>query len=520
MIFVNELSKSFGATLILNEISFNVSDGEKIGLVGPNGTGKSTLLKLIADIESPDAGTAGHNGGELSYLKQDVPFESTNALLEELWVAFDDITSLQQKIDTVSNQISEGAGNIEELINEQASLFTELEILDGYRVEKRIGRVLDGLGFTQEDRKKKCGDFSGGWKMRIGLAKVLVRQPEHLLLDEPTNHLDTNAKTWLTQYLFQFPGTVILVTHDRDFLDGVAARIVELRDGIVTSYLGNYSSFLKQKASKLAQLQKTAAQENREIAKQERFIERFRSKATKATQVKSREKSLQKINRTILPNKEKKISFQLKASSRVEREVLQVEGLGHSWDNRTVLVDANLLVERGQKIVLVGPNGSGKSTFLRALSGEFIPTEGTISWSERAEPAYYDQHQDEVLDLNLSVLDEVKSVALGKAESEIRKALGQFLFRGDTVYKSISVLSGGERSRVALAKFLLKPSNVLLLDEPTNHLDVMTRKMIIEALSKYEGTIVCASHDNLLMHEVATRVIQVEDGECVELSRF
>ena len=356
MIFVNEISKSFGATLILNEISFNVNDGEKIGLVGPNGTGKSTLLKLIAGMESPDAGTAGHNNGELSYLKQDVPFDSANALLEELWIAFDDITSLQQKLDAVSNQISEGAENIEELIDEQASLFTELEILDGYRIEKRIGRVLDGLGFTQEDRKKKCGDFSGGWKMRIGLAKVLVRQPEHLLLDEPTNHLDADAKTWLTQYLSQFPGTVILVTHDRDFLDGVAERIVELRDGVVTSYLGNYSSFLKQKAAKLAQLQKAATQENREIAKQERFIERFRSKATKATQVKSREKSLQKINRTVLPNKEKKISFQLKSSSRVEREVLQVEGLGHNWDDQTVLIDANLLVERGEKIVLVGPN--------------------------------------------------------------------------------------------------------------------------------------------------------------------
>lgn len=517
MIFVNELSKSFGATPILRDVSFHVPNGEKIGLVGPNGTGKSTLLKLVAGVETPDSGTAGCKGGELSYLNQDIPFESDRRLLEELWVSFDDVTTLQREIDQVSELISQGTGDIDELIDQQASLFSAFEALDGYRIEERIGRVLDGLGFTKGDRDKKCGDFSGGWKMRIGLAKILVRQPEHLLLDEPTNHLDERAKTWLTQYLSQFFGTVVLVTHDRNFLDGVAERIVELRDGLVTSYVGNYSSFLTQKAAKIAQLEKAATQENREIARQERFIERFRSKATKATQVASREKSLGKINRTVLPSKEKQVSFKLESSGRVEREVLQVDGLGHNWDDQTILIDANMVVERGQKVVLIGPNGSGKSTFLRAISGEFAPTEGSIVWADRAEPTYYDQHQDEVLDVSISVLDEVKSVATGKSETEIRRALGQFLFQGDTVHKLISVLSGGERSRVALAKFLLQPSNVLLLDEPTNHLDVTTRKKLIEALSEYDGTIVCASHDDLLVKEVATRVIQVEDGECTEI---
>ena len=273
MIFVNELSKSFGATPILRDVSFHVPDGEKIGLVGPNGTGKSTLLKLVAGVETPDSGTAGCKAGELSYLNQDVPFESDRKLLEELWVSFDDVTTLQSEIDKVSELISQGTGDIDELIEQQASLFAAFEALDGYRIEERIGRVLDGLGFTKEDRDKKCGDFSGGWKMRIGLAKILVRQPEHLLLDEPTNHLDERAKAWLTQYLSQFSGTVVLVTHDRDFLDGVVERIVELRDGLVTSYVGNYSSFLTQKAAKIAQLEKTATQENREIARQERFIE-------------------------------------------------------------------------------------------------------------------------------------------------------------------------------------------------------------------------------------------------------
>ena len=520
MILVEQLTKSFGPMSVLADVSFTVSDGEKVGLVGPNGTGKSTLLELIAGVGDPDDGLARHTDGSLSYLQQDVPFESDRVLLQEMWVAFADVTAVQKQLDEIADQISDGNGDIDELIDRQASLFSQFESLDGYRIEQRIGRVLDGLGFLVEDRQKACGDFSGGWKMRIGLAKVLVRNPDHLLLDEPTNHLDSSAKIWLSEYLSQFSGSLLLVTHDREFLDLVSTRIIELRDGKIRSYTGNYSEFLSQKAKDIVLLQKTADRENREISRQERFIERFRSKATKATLVASREKALAKKVRTKVPDKEKDVSFQLESSGRVEREVVTVEHLGHIWEEEPVLIDANLLVERGEKVLLVGPNGSGKSTFLRAIWGEFEPTEGQVSWAERAEPAYYDQHQDEALKGELSVIEEVKSVAQGQSETEIRKVLGQFLFTGDQVFKLISVLSGGEKSRVALAKFLIQPSNVLILDEPTNHLDATTRRKLVQALKKYDGTILCASHDQLLVTEIASRVIRVEDGECVELMNW
>ena len=331
--------------------------------------------------------------------------------------------------------------------------------------------------------------------MRVALAQVLVRRPDHLLLDEPTNHLDAAARTWLVGHLQAYKGTVLIVSHETDFLDATVQRIIDLRDGEARSYPGNHSDYRRQRAALLAQQRSTADRQQREIARQTRFIDRFRSTATKAKQVQSRIKALDKIERVSAPNAERAVHFRIQTAGRPERAVLTVQDLSHAYDDHIVLVGANLEIERGEKVALVGPNGGGKSTLLRALAGHIAPTEGSIAWAERAEFGYYDQHQDEALDPSRTVLEEVASIAGDHTDGDLRSVLGRFLFRGEDVFKRISVLSGGERSRVALAKFLIQPSNVLLLDEPTNHLDGATRARLIKALADYDGTIICASHD-------------------------
>jgi ATP-binding cassette subfamily F protein 3 len=353
--------------------------------------------------------------------------------------------------------------------------------------------------------------------MRIALAKILVRRPDHILLDEPTNHLDTAARAWLAEDIEKYPGTVLIVTHDIDFLDRVAERILELRDRAVTSFTGNYSEYQRQKAAQLQQQDRAAARQDREIARQERFIERFRYKATKATAVKSREKAVAKIERIDHTRKEREVTINLAVHGRTERDVLLLDSVGHAYGDHVVLIDVDLHVERGQKVAFVGPNGSGKSTLLKIIAGIVEPSEGEVQWAERARAGYYDQHQDEALDRDRSVLEEVRSVAGSEPDVRLRSILGQFLFKGDDVLKRVGVLSGGERSRVALAKFLIQPTNVLLLDEPTNHLDRNTRRKLIEALEKYEGTIVVASHDPGILDRVATRVYEIADGGCREV---
>ncbi len=307
------------------------------------------------------------------------------------------------------------------------------------------------------------------------------------------------------------------MTHEAEFLDRVATRILDLRDGAVEGYTGNYSDYQRQKADKLQQQDRAAARQEREISRQERFIERFHAKASKATAVKSREKALAKVERIERTRKDSEVSFHLAAHGRTERDVLMLEHIGHAYGEHVVLIDVNLEVERGQKVVLIGPNGSGKSTLLRIAAGLLVPTEGSIEWAERARKEYYDQHQDEVLDADSTVLAEVRSVAPEEPEVRLRTVLGQFLFRGDDVFKKIGVLSGGERSRVALAKFLIQPTNVLLLDEPTNHLDRPTRRKLIAALEKYDGTVICASHDEAILDRVATHVYEIKDGGCREV---
>ena len=517
MLFAENVHKSYGGLDVLEGVEFVVGDGERVGLVGPNGAGKTTLLRILAGDDQPDSGKAGHRGGGLNYLRQEAGLDPANTVLDELWLAFPEARGVDLRLAEIAASIERADGDVDALVEEQGRLFEEFDRLDGYRVEKRIGRVLRGLGFQAGDERRRCGDFSGGWQMRIALAKVLVRRAENLLLDEPTNHLDKAARDWLAEDLTSYRGTVMIVTHDGEFLDRVATRILELRERTVDIYAGNYTDYQRQKAARLQQQDREAARQEREIAKQERFIERFRAKNTKATVVKSREKALAKIERVERTKKEAEVHIALAAQGRTENDVLVVEGLSHAYGDHVVLVVVDLHVERGQKVVLVGPNGSGKSTLLKLAAGFLEPVEGRIEWAERARPGYYDQHQDEALDPRKQVIEEVRAAAPDENDQRIRTVLGQFLFRGDDVFKTVDMLSGGERSRVALAKLTLQPTNVLILDEPTNHLDRTTRRKLLEVLESYEGTILCAAHDPGILDRVAMRVYEVSDLSVREL---
>jgi ATP-binding cassette, subfamily F, member 3 len=516
VLYAERVSKSYGGLDVLDEVSFIVGRGERVGLVGPNGAGKTTLLRLLAGDDDPDAGKAGQTGS-LGYLRQEAGLDSERTLVDELWTAFPEARAAEARLHAIAECIERDEGDIDSLISEQGDLFDHFEQLDGYRIEARIGRVLKGLGFSDDDGTKPCGKFSGGWQMRIALAKVLVRRPDCLLLDEPTNHLDAASRAWLAEDLSTYGGTVLIVTHDGAFLDEVATRILELRDRGVESYAGNYSEYQRQKAARLQQQDREAARQERELARQQRFIDRFRAKASKATQVKSREKALAKVERVERTQRESEVHIALAADGRTEHDVLVMEGISHAYGNNVVLIDAGLHVERAQKVVFVGPNGSGKTTLLRIAAGLLEPLEGTVRWAPKARIGYYDQHQDEALDRQKTVLQEVQRVAPDEPEVRLRTVLGQFLFRGDDVFKTIGTLSGGERSRVALAKLVLQPTNVLILDEPTNHLDRSTRRKLLEVLEKYDGTILCAAHDPGILDRVATRVYEVSDGGVREL---
>ena len=513
MLFAVDVTKSFENHDLFKGVSFNISDGERVALAGHNGAGKTTLLRMLAGEDSPTSGSAGHRGGSLGYLKQESGFDPENSLEQEMWTAFPEARQAALELEEVERSLNEGDGDAATLVARQVELFDRFAVLDGYTVKARVGRVLRGLGFKPTDDLKLCREFSGGWRMKISLAKVLVRRPDHMLLDEPTNHLDVAAREYLARELTDYKGTLAIVTHDGAFLDMVATRVLEVSDNGVASYTGNYTEYLAQKERARLLTEQAAERQEREIARQQVFIDRFGAKASKATQVQSREKALAKIERIGKPKADAAARFSITSHGRVEQTVLRMQGISHAYDEDLVLLDVDLTVERGQKVVLAGPNGSGKSTLLRIAAGQVRPTEGTVTWADKALHGYYEQHQDEALDPRRTVLQEVQASAGAATEGEVRSVLGKFLFMGDDVFKPVSVLSGGERSRVALAKFLLQPTNVLLLDEPTNHLDRATRESLVKALQQYDGTVICATHDQAILDTVATHVYEVRDGE-------
>jgi ATP-binding cassette, subfamily F, member 3 len=520
MFFAEDAAKSYGPLDVFAGVTFIVGKGDRAGLVGPNGAGKTTLFKVLAGEEPIDEGSAGWKGGQdsaLGYLKQEAGLESSRTLLEELWTAFPEARNAELRLQEIAALLESGKGDVDALIEEQAALFEDFDRLDGYRIESRIGRVLAGLGFAPDDSAKRCGEFSGGWQMRVALAKVLVRRPDHMLLDEPTNHLDKAAVDWLADDLLEYKGSLIIITHDGEFLDRVATRILEMREGGIEPYAGNYSEYQRVKAERLQQIDKAAGRQERYLARQQRFIDRFIAKPGKTSVAQARRHMISKIERIERPKKDSEVHISLSAAGRTENDVLVMEHVGHAYGDHVVLVDVNLHVERGQKVVLIGPNGAGKSTLLKIAAGFLHQTEGSVRWADLARRGYYDQLQDEALDPELSPLEEVRTVAPLEEDVRLRTVLGQFLFRGDDVHKRVAMLSGGERSRVALAKLVLQPTNVLLLDEPTNHLDRSTRRKLIDVLANYDGTIICAAHDPGLLERVATRVYEVSDGDCREL---
>jgi ATP-binding cassette, subfamily F, member 3 len=517
MLRVHEVSKWYGARRVLDEVSLAVTPGEKIALVGANGAGKTTLLRIVQGDERPDNGRVEiPRGWHVGYLPQDAGVADERTLWDEMLQAHADLLEMQRAISDVERAIPDARDEDElgRLVERQSELLGRFEARGGYRVEAEIHRVLAGLGFREEDLRKRTDQFSGGWRTRIALAKLLVRSSDLLLLDEPTNHLDLEAMEWLEGYLRASNATTIVVSHDRYFLDRCIARTVELEDERLTEYRGNYSFFVQEKERRRQAQEGAFARQQRELKRQQVFIDRFRAKASKATQVKSREKQLAKIERVEAPRgPARTIALRFPAARPSHREVLMLEHVAKGYGGRPVLSDLGLRLERGERLALVGPNGAGKSTLLRLLAGVETADAGRLELGVGVQVGYYAQDQAEVLNTGRTVLEEAWAAAPnGWGEERVRTLLGRFCFAGDDAYKSVGILSGGEKSRLAIARLLLRPCNLLLLDEPTNHLDLGSREELERAIKAFAGTVVMASHDRYFMDRLATKVGELDGG--------
>jgi ATP-binding cassette, subfamily F, member 3 len=509
--------KRFGHKLLFDELDWLITPRERAGLVGGNGTGKSTLLKVIAGTEPLDYGSISATKGiRIGYLPQDGLQVSGRSVFAEAMSVFADIKDLEQELEALTGRMSDTDPNGEEY-RQIADRFeradSEFRARDGYAIEAQVGAVLAGLGFRKEDWLRRTEEFSGGWQMRIALAKLLLEKPNLLLLDEPTNHLDLEARNWLEDYLTNYQFAYILISHDRYFLDVTVNKIAEIWNKKVQFYTGGYEKYKQQKAERLAQLEAAYKNQQDRIQQLETFINRFRYQATKAKQVQSRIKELEKIERIELPAEEKTIHFsfpQPKASGRV---VAQMTDVAKSYGLKPVFSGVNFTIERGDRIALVGVNGAGKSTLIKLLAGIEPLSAGEYALGHNAQPDYFAQDQYKELDPNARVLDDLSEVAPRSTQTELRNLLGCFLFSEDDVFKRIAVLSGGERNRYALARMLLNPSNFLLLDEPTNHLDIQAKDVLLTALEEFTGTIVFVSHDRYFLEHLATRIFEIADGE-------
>jgi len=517
MIHVEGLGKRYGERVLLEDVSWHVKKRDRIGLTGPNGAGKTTLLRMLAGLEEPDTGAIRMaSDTTIGYLPQDGIVHHGRTVHQEVELAFEELLALkaeQHRIEDELAHAAEAQDGHERLLERYAEVTERFKQLGGWEIEARISAVLKGLGFSPEDALRQTEEFSGGWQMRIALAKLLLARPNLLLMDEPTNHLDLPARNWLETYLADYPGSVVLVSHDRYFLDATVKRITEVGLKTLTDYHGNYSKYVVEHTARMDRLREAHRRQSEEIEKTEAFINRFRYKATKAKQVQSRIKMLDKVERIEIPPERKKIRFKFPEAPRPGRIVLELHGVRRAYGDNVVLRDIELLIERGDRIALVGPNGAGKSTLMRILAAVDRPDEGVRLEGHRASCDYFAQDQAEALDASRTVYEEMTQASTTTMVPMIRTILGGFLFEGDDVHKKVSVLSGGERNRLALAKMLLRASNVLLLDEPTNHLDLDSKEILLEALSDYGGTLVFVSHDRYFVDRLATKVIEVGGGE-------
>ena len=521
MLQASKITKHFGGDTILDGIDLELNPGDRVALVGANGTGKSTLLRILIGELEPDAGRVHLlSGCTTAYLPQDAGVVAGRTLHEEMLELFADVMALEDKqrlLEAEMAGLPSESPELMALVEAHADLHGEFERRGGYTLEAEIGRILYGLGFTMDDYGKRVENFSGGWQMRIALARLLLQRPELLLLDEPTNHLDLRATEWLEGYLRQYRGAVMVVSHDRYFLDLVSTRTLELFRCKLLAYSGNYSSYVKEKARRQKEQEGAFKRQQDYLQRQQAFIARFGADKRRSSRTQSREKLLEKMERIRPTGAQKSIKFRFPPSTPSGRKVFELRGAGKAYDNQWVFQGSDLLVEKGDRVALVGPNGAGKSTLLRLLAAVEKPDAGTVSVGANVLRAYYAQDQSETLDEANTVLQELyKAAPRDWTLEDVRSMLGQFLFSGDDAYKSVSVLSGGERSRLALAKMLLRASNVLLMDEPTNHLDVGSRETLEDALLEYPGTLVLASHDRYLIDKLANKVVEIT-GEEVKL---
>ncbi|MEB3210557.1 MAG: ATP-binding cassette domain-containing protein [Leptolyngbyaceae bacterium] len=517
MLRLEHISKIFPTGEVLKDINWEVKANERVGLVGVNGAGKSTQLKIIAGEEEPTDGTIIRPADlRIAYLTQEFEVDPAKTVRDEFWTVFSDANHTHHLLLDVQKQMETATmDELDDLIHQLDRLQRKFEALDGYGLEARIEKIMPEVGFEPSDGDRYVSEFSGGWQMRISLGKILLQDPDLLLLDEPTNHLDLETIEWLETYLKGLTTPMVVVSHDREFLDRLCTHIVETERGVSSTYLGNYSAYLLQKEeSALAQLSAFERQQ-KEIEKQQAFVDRFRASATRSTQAKSREKQLEKLERVEAPTASvQTLKFRFPEPPRGGREVVTIKDMTHMYDDHILFLGTNLEIERGDRIAFLGPNGSGKSTLLRLIMGFEHPVEGEVTLgAHNIVPGYFEQNQAEALDLNKTVLDTIHDEVPDWKDTDVRTLLGRFLFQKDSVFKKVQALSGGEKARLALAKMLLQPANLLVLDEPTNHLDIPAKEMLEEAIQNYEGTILIVSHDRYFISKTATKIVEIREGE-------
>ena len=513
MIHLESVSKSYPNGNLFSNVNISIKKGMRAGLVGPNGSGKTTLLRIMLGEEGTDSGNIQKEKNiTIGYLEQEILTGTGRSILEEVLSSSPEAIETEKRMISLSNKINDDPENTV-LINKLGDIQNKYDSLGGWELENNAKKILGGLGFKEKKFTEPLESFSGGWRMRVALASILLKEPDVLFLDEPTNHLDLEAAIWLEKFLTEWKGSMVIISHDRTFLDRSVNHIIEIDLKQVTLYHGNYSNYIKEKSVRLEQHRNAYKNQQKQIKNTERFIERFRSKNTKAAQVQSRVKKLNKMEMVEEPNEDRSvINLLIPQPKRLPLKVASFIDVNKQYGNTEVFNELNLLVERGQKIGLVGHNGAGKSTLLKMLAGVEKPTGGNIQLGENIVIGNYAQHQLEILNPNETVFDSLKKVAVGWSETEARTYLGSFMFSGDEIEKFVKVLSGGEKARLALARMLVSPAHLILLDEPTNHLDMVSRNIVEKSLAEFEGSIVCISHDRHFLNEVTNITCEIGSG--------